>query len=610
MTTTGANLQDSLFSELNIGEYGQLALRVVVVPKKDKKSIERRGEEPALPLDVDPDEFLPEEGAKPLGSYLETGKGGKQCCVFLVNGQRQDALDNSFIIQQLGFKYLRSRMMIIVDVDGLKPEALGRLMQGSRQGFYRGDVWDAVIRRIVAILKGDPDLVRIEEDAEEQVSELEAGDEKVKRTLDKLIDSHHQHGLHFAEGAGAQGGETSDENLGIKAVSKDGVVSLLPPKEGCPAEYPVIVSRPDRTLVRLWPDRERGISISSMPSNAWPALAELSVEDDPAVPELRLTQKRMADHVELGLLFRQPESFDPDQYPVRARIRATAHFNGIKEPRRLELNVLVKPDRPVVDPVLNDPPTWLRVSSREPIKIKLDRGDTHVRLRWDGKDDLASGRSHTWTFAARALNSGAGQPRMSFSEPNGGRLTLLITPRKEWALGDSLRFEVMATAPGHDTLTATFDAIVVEPEAPPAEREPRLVDAEVLKGSSRRPPYVPRYISRDNYEEVECWGGADWTDEDPGCFKEPTDRAPLVLIINKDFAPLREYKRHLTKNYTEGEVERRITKYTSHLFFHLYQMYQAASSSSPDDGEAADQRYRTEIQRVATTLIRVMEVSR
>src|SRR5438445_7847489 len=51
---------------------------------------------------------------RPLGSYLESSKG-KRCCVFLVNGQRQESLDNSFIVQELGFKYLRNRMMIVVD---------------------------------------------------------------------------------------------------------------------------------------------------------------------------------------------------------------------------------------------------------------------------------------------------------------------------------------------------------------------------------------------------------------------------------------------------------------------------------------------------------------
>jgi hypothetical protein len=49
---------------------------------------------------------LLDKAATPLGSYLEHSKG-KRCIVFLVNGQRQESLDNSLIAQDLGFKYLR-----------------------------------------------------------------------------------------------------------------------------------------------------------------------------------------------------------------------------------------------------------------------------------------------------------------------------------------------------------------------------------------------------------------------------------------------------------------------------------------------------------------------
>jgi hypothetical protein len=125
-------------------------------------------------------------------------------------------------------------MMIAVDVDGLAPEAIARMMQGSRQGFYRGHIFAAISKRIVATLKNDPDLVRLEEEAEEAVSELSAGDDKVKQTLDQLIDSHHEHGHDFAEGAGIAGDTQNSDELGFKTVVKNGVVTLLPPETGTP----------------------------------------------------------------------------------------------------------------------------------------------------------------------------------------------------------------------------------------------------------------------------------------------------------------------------------------------------------------------------------------
>jgi len=140
-------------------------------------------------------------------------------------------------------------------------------------------------------------------------------------------------------------------------------------------------------------------------------------------------------------------------------------------------------------------------------------------------------------------------------------------------------------------------------------RSPRKIEADVQTSANRRPPYALKYIARDEYESVECWGGANWNDEDPGSFKEPTKTAPLTLIINKDMGPLRDYRTFLTKTFAESEVERRINKYTSHVAFHLYQMFQAVGKTQTD-ADNADQRRREEIQRVSATLIKLMEVSR
>ena len=593
-----------------LAELGSITLRVVVLPPKQKKTASAAKQEPTddLPLDLAPDELLPDAGASPLGSYLESSRG-KRSCVFLVNGQRQDALDNSFIVQELGFRYLRNRMMIVVDVDGLTPEAIGRLVQGSRQGFYKGDTWNAIVRRVVATLKRDPELLKLEEEAEELVSELKAGDEKVKHTLDQLIDAHHDRGLHFAEGAGVPGDSQLGENFGLKTAIRGGVVYLLPPEHGEPADYPVLFSQPASSAVRLRPSQSREISIKSLPSNAWPALAMLTVKNDPGVTELRVTKEQLSDHAKLTLLFDEPQDFDTDQYPIRAKIQVTASFNGIKEPRQIELRVVTKPDQPTPEPKLFDVPTKLAVTSREPIRIRRGETDTHVRLRWDGKDQLLTGVNPAWRLAAR-LNGHHAQPIFNFSEPSAGRFTLLISPRPEWGLGERLIFEVTATDQSGGLLYASFAAEIVEPPPAPVEKGPRLIESDVTAGTNRRPPYELKYIKRDDYDVTPCWGVSSWTDEDPGCFKEPTDRAPLTLIINEDMGDIREYRRFLAKKSTETEVERRINKYTSHVAYHLYQMYQATVGRKEENLDLAEARRREEIRRVALTLIKLMEISR
>ena len=127
--------------------------------------------------------------------------------------------------------------------------------------------------------------------------------------------------------------------------------------------------------------------------------------------ELNVKKEKLEDHGKLTLLFTEPEGFDTDQYPVRAKVKVTARFNGIKEPRQLELSVLMKPDKDPPDPMLLDDPTKLKVSSREPIKIRRGDGDTHVRLRWDGKDSLLNGNVPTVEAVRRSSSATAGCSR-------------------------------------------------------------------------------------------------------------------------------------------------------------------------------------------------------
>src|SRR6266404_411501 len=114
--TSPALLDKSLNTPVVEG-FGTITIRVVVL---DKKMAAR----PALPeSEVDPadanaDEDLPDSDKQPTTTFLEQSKRGRQVCVFLINGQRQHAWDNHFIVRDLAFKYLRHRMIVVVDCDG------------------------------------------------------------------------------------------------------------------------------------------------------------------------------------------------------------------------------------------------------------------------------------------------------------------------------------------------------------------------------------------------------------------------------------------------------------------------------------------------------------
>jgi hypothetical protein len=156
-------------------------------------------------------------------------------------------------------------------------------------------------------------------------------------------------------------------------------------------------------------------------------------------------------------------------------------------------------------------------------------------------------------------------------------------------------------------------SIVVSRRAPqppekPEKKTPRLVDGEFKTGSMRRPPYELKTITRDDYGQP-CWNAPEWTDEDAGAFLEPTERAPLILIINQDMAALREFRQALAKRNTEQDVQRKLNKYTSHIAFHLYQMYQETIGKKDDDVDVADAARRAEVRRVAMTMIKLMDVA-
>jgi uncharacterized membrane protein YebE (DUF533 family) len=66
----------------------------------------------------------------------------------------------------------------------------------------------------------------------------------------------------------------------------------------------------------------------------------------------------------------------------------------------------------------------------------------------------------------------------------------------------------------------------------------------------------------------------------------------------------------LGKKLLEKNIQDRINKYTAHVAFHLYQMYQKTTDAAAEGGSPpTEEQMRDEIQRVARTLIRLMEVS-
>jgi hypothetical protein len=103
-----------------------------------------------------------------------------------------------------------------------------------------------------------------------------------------------------------------------------------------------------------------------------------------------------------------------------------------------------------------------------------------------------------------------------------------------------------------------------------------------------------------------------WTGDDPGSFDVPSATSALKIFINQDMDLLAAYRESLlSRKMAETTMQQRINRYTAHVGFHLYQMYQRKKELDANDVEVVptDEQMRDEIQRVARTLLKLMEVA-
>lgn len=588
-----------------VRSWGMIDIRLIVATKKPDTP-------DSAPAEADEDEpEVTSDGTGPLDSYLERPKG-KGYVVFLVNGQRHETLDESFVGQKLGFKYLRARTLIVVDADRLAPEAIAQLIQGSRQGFYKGEIFSAILARLTSILKGDPDLKRLESDAEQEIAELKSGDEAVKNKLDQLIEGHHVAGSdELPEGAGATVGQTAGQAAGT--LSSTDFVVQADPTIGAPASGPVLAVEPQGKVIRVQPNEPKAITVSAIPETDWSLLEHFEIRVNPVIPELKVTQKDADGGKSVTLLFAESEDFPPEDYPVIAQLSCVAQFKGYPDPRLEQREVIIsqrKPRPPKPPQNLRPMPTFLRVVSRQPVQLHPGGPATHVRLRWDGEDELAAGTEPKWTFRGRCT-SHPEFPRPIFTLPRRGSFEALLEPGNEVSATTELTFQIEAIGPKGELLATSFHAVVAEPAEPDG---PRKISEESAGMRGRRAPYILRFVTEPEWKATPCWGATEWTLEDSGCYQEPTQSNPLVLVINEDSALLRSARDAMIgRKLDEATIKRRVNNYTAHIAYHLWQMYQHAQSmkaqQAVDETTAVpdDDQLRGEINRVAATLINLME---
>jgi hypothetical protein len=592
--------------------YGTISIRVVVLKPKAKDDKDDDDDVPDLELE---EEDVGEAGKKsPLASYLEKQSYGKWCVVFLVNGQRHHAWDKTFINKDLGFNQLRDRTMIIVDLDGLAMHGMAEIIQGSRQGLFEGKVYYAIKDRIVQTLKSDPQLKKLQLDAELKMLEMESGDDAVKSKLDQLIEGHHAAAQGKGPGSGGAGDHLADAPLFATTSNKHDVVLMGDPTIGKEADLPVLVTKPSIASIRMYASQSRTVELASFPPEDWASLEDLRVQLATGVEGLSVKEKRGKDGAAITVAFQLEDDEDGD-YPVTGEIHALARFKGHAETRLLKIPVVISKKRIIEPPPeieLLDDPTYLKVKSRQPVKIISGGAAIHVKLEWNGKESLIRGASPTWKISARCLTLST-FPKMGFASLGDGRLEFVLYPPHGLLPNTRLEFEVLAAGPDGKSFKAIFKVIVIEPPTP---RKVSLVSLDT--SSQRHPPYELKIIHQKDWGNPDSprWDGGEWTGADAGRFIEPTETNPLFLVINMDMKLLKDFQEELVKRkLVEATVKERSTRYVSHVAYHLYQIYgqfkKSSEAKSEDESARAptEREMQAEINRVGTTIMKVMELS-
>lgn len=588
-------------------QLGKIGIRVVVFPKHHGGATSSDN----VPLDLQADEDFT-TGDSEVNSYMELPKRGKKCCVFLINGQRHHGLDNSFIVNELKMKYLRKRIMIVVDLDALSQRAIAEIIQGSRSGLYEGPVFQKIRDRLVSTLQGDPDLGELEAEAEEELSRLQTGDDVVKNALDELIEHHFNFGDHETSGADTSGGKQGQfYDPDGKPVDVNVVVFG---ENGTPINGPAIVSNHAPDTLLLIPNSKAKLAVTALPKADWNRLKKIEAFIEPVTAGLSANLTRSQSEAELEVVFTEPQDFDAEEYPIEATLRIMGIFDNESEPRLIEKNIVIRPRKPRSPRpprVLNDIPTYIRVASRQPVRLLAGGPDSHVKIVWDGKDSLTFDPTPDWTFHA-ICKSHPQFPPTTFTKPTNGRFEALIHTPSDYMVGTKLEFEVRAKGPASAMLATTISTEVVPPAGP------RKITSEIPIRGQRRPPYQLSYIYEKDFNDPTRWGAETWDASHAAAFAEPTATKPLTLCINQDFNLFRKYMDGLVlKKADEGRMEEKKTKFASHVAYHLYQMYlhkedmrKKKADGSDDLREPQDDEMQFEINRVASTLIRLMEVMR
>lgn len=124
---------------------------------------------------------------EPTASYI----GPDQAVTMTLSGQRQDSESRTWLRNRTELSFLVKNLVVQVDVDGLAPLGKRELFSSTRERAVDSDLRDHIYKEVVAVLRGDEELRRLEREERDRLlaQSTEQVDEKIRERLRKRIDT-------------------------------------------------------------------------------------------------------------------------------------------------------------------------------------------------------------------------------------------------------------------------------------------------------------------------------------------------------------------------------------------------------------------------------------
>ena len=192
--------------------------------------------------------------SRPTASYVDPLKP----IIVTLNGQNQAEIPSRLVRKDAELPYLVQRLICHIDCNSLTPAALRSLFSSNREDARRGEVFEALEKELIRVLRSDDDLTRLNQEARDQRHRQE--DHETEQTMRKEVARLLKlQGFESVLDAGfAAGGESPGNKTGTKTRNRS---APKPIEMHEPPTYIKIVWGAEP--IQFYPDQRRYIRVET-----------------------------------------------------------------------------------------------------------------------------------------------------------------------------------------------------------------------------------------------------------------------------------------------------------------------------------------------------------